>query len=707
MAPREARVLIVIQIFTVISSSGAVEPADKSLAPIVITAPKDAGNYDAANSRIGLARRPLIETPVAVTVLSRAVMDDQLARAITGLIGNDASVGENYAPLGYYESFSIRGFTLDNASGYKRNGLTVANESSMPLENKERVEIVKGIAGLESGLAAPGGVVNYVTKRPTESPERSVELELSGRGTRYAHLDLGDRFGDGKRFGYRFNAAHEAFHPYVKEAVGHRDFLSLALDWRPSENTLAAIDSDWQKKSQLSVPAYQPLGGNALPSGVRPEKMLNNQPWSEPVSISALNVGGNFQYRPAENRQLEARFNHNRLVSNDNAAFPYGCSSGPAYLNVFCGNGDYDLYDYRSTGEVRTATHGQVVLSGERDLGPLKHEALAGLSYFKRTVDLGQEVYDFVGTDNIYNPSPLVFAPSANATGAVHRVQNYVEAALFAQDAISVTRSWKLHAGLRWSAISDDHFSKQTGGLVSRYNRSLLLPQFAVTAMPREGLMAYASYGEGLELGGTAGVTAANAGQIQNPKRGKQVELGVKRDFSGLFSLNAALFRISKPYEFTDANNVFVQRGAVKHAGIELSAVGRATDRLRVIGSASLIRARQDDAKVPVNVPWLRSQAALDYGLPWVSGAAINGTWAYVSRKYARRDNTLSVPAYRRYDLGARYEMRAGPRAVIWRLRVENALDTVYWKDVGEAFGDGYLHLGAPRTFSLSAQVDF
>ncbi len=36
----------------------------------------------------------------------------------------------------------------------------------MALENKESIEILKGLAGLQSGMLAPGGLVNYVTKRP-------------------------------------------------------------------------------------------------------------------------------------------------------------------------------------------------------------------------------------------------------------------------------------------------------------------------------------------------------------------------------------------------------------------------------------------------------------------------------------------------------------------------------------------------------------
>ncbi|MCM2304526.1 MAG: TonB-dependent siderophore receptor [Elusimicrobia bacterium] len=696
-----------------LAPSRAEELPSPPRAPVVVTAPRVPDDYWPARERLGLTGRPLRETPASVTVVPRSLMDDQGARGVAGIIGNDASVGENYAPLGYYEALSIRGFTLDGASGYKRDGLTIANESSMPLENKERVEILKAVAGFETGLAAPGGAVNYVVKRPTDAPTRRVTLELSDRGTRYAHADLGGRF-DGGRFGYRFNAARESLHPYVKEAVGRRDFLSAALDWRLGENAIFALDADWQKKSQLSVPGYQPLGGTVLPAGVRPETMLNNQPWSEPVAIEASNIGARFQYEAGDDWRFEAAVNRNRVASEDKAAFPYGCSSGPVYLNTFCANGDYDLYDYRSSGEIRTVTQARAVLSGGRDWGAVRHDATVGLSRFDRTVALGQEVYDFVGTDNIYAPRPSIFAPSPNATGVVHRNQDYTEQALFVQDSISWSSRWKLQAGLRASAVSDDRFRKLDGAPASSFRRTFLSPQLALTFTPRDGLMGYAAFSQGLELGGTAGVTAANAGRALDPKIARQVELGVKSDLSARLLATAALFHIWKPYEFTGPDNVFVQHGIVRHSGLEIAAVGRVADRLRVVAGATLLHARQDgtgvaafDGKAPLNVPWLRSQVTLDWDVPRLPGAALNGSWARVSEKYARRDNALTVPAYNRFDLGVRCARRAGPVKVVWRFRIENVLDTVYWKDVGEYFGDGYLHLGAPRTFKLSAQLDF
>ena len=80
-------------------------------------------------------------------------------------------LSDAYNAVGYAEQFSIRGFKLDNASSYRKDGLAISADAQIPLENKERLEVLKGLSGLQAGVAAPGGIVNYVTKRPTKVAE--------------------------------------------------------------------------------------------------------------------------------------------------------------------------------------------------------------------------------------------------------------------------------------------------------------------------------------------------------------------------------------------------------------------------------------------------------------------------------------------------------------------------------------------------------
>ena len=124
----------------------------------------------------------------------------------------------------------MRGFTLDNRFNYRRDGLPISAETSIPLDNKERVEILKGTSGLQAGTSAPGGLVNYVVKRPTQKNLRDVKLELSGNGSALAAIDFGGRLGDTRDFGYRLNLAHENLQPRTRNTDGQRSLAALATD---------------------------------------------------------------------------------------------------------------------------------------------------------------------------------------------------------------------------------------------------------------------------------------------------------------------------------------------------------------------------------------------------------------------------------------------------------------------------------------------
>jgi iron complex outermembrane receptor protein len=122
--------------------------------------------YQAREAQVGgLHNAPLLDTPAAVSVFSRQLLDDRQVRKLSEVLQSDASVGESYAPVGYYENFNVRGFELNAASSYRINGQTIAGEQNVALENKQQVELLKGLSGLQSGVSEPGGLINYVTKR--------------------------------------------------------------------------------------------------------------------------------------------------------------------------------------------------------------------------------------------------------------------------------------------------------------------------------------------------------------------------------------------------------------------------------------------------------------------------------------------------------------------------------------------------------------
>ncbi len=74
---------------------------------------------------------------------------------------------------------------------------------------------------------------------------------------------------------------------------------------------------------------------------------------------------------------------------------------------------------------------------------------------------------------------------------------------------------------------------------------------------------------------------------------------------------------------------------------------------------------------------------------------------------YADAANTLKVGSWTRFDIGARYMMDVKGKLLTLRANIENLANRNYWASVGGYPDNGYLVLGAPRTFSLRASVDF
>ncbi|WP_027484710.1 TonB-dependent siderophore receptor [Rhodanobacter sp. OR87] len=722
-----SRTPLLLALLAAVAPAHANDSADKpqatQLAPVRVEADRAKG-YRADSSQIdtfgSFGSAPLHDTPASISVITRDQIDDRQPRTLSELARSDAALGDNYAPVGYYQDIAIRGFTLDLATGYRLNDMTISGEQLTPLEDKQRVEILKGLGGLEAGVVAPGGLVNYVSKRPADV--RSATVGTDSHGSRYVAVDVGGWLSPA--FGVRVNAAHEDMHSWVEHADGRRNFLSLAADWKISADTTLQLDTDYQTSGQRSVSGYQLLGGTALPPHPSRTRMLGFEPWQQPVGIAASNTTARLDHRFGDAWSVQLSAGHSRSRINDNVAFAYGCFYAPACASgatpgyFFAPNGDYDVYDFRSPGDTRVNDEVRAVLKGSVDTGAIGHEISLGASAFRRTLDQRPYVYDYVGTANIDEANPPYFAPSPSQPGPSARTLTSWQHSLFALDRLHLGEHWQLLGGGRFVRLHERDYDGS--GLLQRDTRlSKFLPQTALMWQPIAPLTTYLSYSKGLSLGAQAPYWTSNGGTTLAPMLSRQLEAGVKYDWSDALSLNAALYRIRQAYQFAQPDSTpegftFVQRGSEVHSGLELGAAGRISDDLRLTASINLIRARTQDTGTPayeghqvINVPRLRSAVYLDYRLPFAPQLSLLGGWRYAGSNPATPEGTVKVPAYHVFDAGLRYESRWRDHALTWRLNVDNVFDRFYWRDTGSTGGDRYLFPGAPRLARLSLTVAF
>ncbi|MEH6433959.1 TonB-dependent siderophore receptor [Massilia sp. DD77] len=660
----------------------------------------------------GFSDTPLLDTPASITAMTLGQLQDLSVRNATEAVRFDASVGDAYNAVGYAEQFSIRGFALDNATSYRKDMVAIPGDTQIPLENKQSFEILRGLSGLQAGVAAPGGMVNFVTKRPTAAPLRSVTVEARERGTLYGAIDLGGRFED-RRFGFRLNAAAEDLKSYVRGADGERQFVSAAFDWQISPDALLQLDVDHQHKSQVTAPGYQLIRNEVLPANVSAKTLLNAQPWTRPVDTDSSNLGLRFEYRFSPDWNATVTANKHWFKRDDYTAFPYGCSNeAEGFYPGYCSNGDYDVYDYQSVGERKTPFGIQALVQGRFATGSLRHALNLGAGYAERHDSFGAYVYDYAGYSNIYQNLVVDPAPGNPRTGPVMERRANQESSLFVQDVVSLSPMLTLHAGARYVKLKRDELAELELPWVHAED-SFVLPSVALVYKPSLDWSVYGSLVHGLQYGGIAPMETANQNAALPPSRSKQAEFGVKGIVNQQMMVSAALFEVKQGLEYIDGANAFVRAGEQRHRGIELTAQGKATQNLSYSVSASWLDAEQNgtgdpavEGKRVTNVPEFRSAAWVEYALPQLPGLKLDALWQYSGNKAFDPSNRVTVPGYHVAGFGGSYALRLGGVHTTIRARVDNAFDKFYWRDVTQALG-GYLLPGAPRTFRVSAQFDF
>jgi iron complex outermembrane receptor protein len=543
---------------------------------------------------------PLEQMPISATVVTRELLTDQAARVLSDVVKNDASIGEDYAPVGYYGDYEIRGFPIDLATGLEINGMTIAGEQDVPLENKERVEFLKGIAGVESGVASAGGLINFVTKRP--ATVKAVDLATDHRGTAYGAVDLGRLFGSRKQVGARVNLAGEQIMSYVNDANGWRAMGASSADWKTSPRAILKADFEYQHKVERSVCGFQLLGGTTVPNldKVYPSMMLGEQSWAKPNTFDTFNAGSRLDYDFPHGWRAFAAVSYSHSLIDDNVVYAYGNSvASPSYF--FAPDGTYDIYDYRNPGELRIDALSQAIATGHVKTGAITQDLVIGGSIFLRSVQepgyytyanpsspdgIIQDgaVYTWIGSENIYQP--IAPFPGATNSDGVRQLagprrlwEDNHQSSAIVQDRIHLPGHIQLLIGGREDSLRDHNYSLASTNpctvtntpvpandpCLTTYdasnqpvysfptvpintNRLIWLPQYAVTYNPMGNLTLYGNYGVMLSLGPQGPWWVDNANHFLDPYLTRQSELGAKYEPGHNILLTTALYHMRSPF---------------------------------------------------------------------------------------------------------------------------------------------------------------
>ncbi|CAI3108334.1 Ferric-anguibactin receptor FatA [Acinetobacter calcoaceticus] len=663
----------------------------------------------------GFQTSDIKKIPASITTITSERIADQHAKTLTDVIKNDSSLGDGYAAIGYYPNFVARGFTLDLGSSYLINGHNIRGEQNVALENKERVEILKGISAIQSGMSTPGGVVNYVTKRPADV--KSITVDANSEGGYTFATDVGGFLND--KFGYRINLAHESIHPNVDHANGKREFGSVALDWKINDRSKLLFDIEAQHQSQRSVPGYQLLDGQ-VPTNVDADRLLGYQSWSKPVVNNSVNSSLKYQYAFNDQWNGSLSASQSRVVIDDNSAFPWGCYNDNCEVtglgNTFDKHGNYDIYDFRSPDDTRITNQFAAGLNGQFNTGNIQHQVAFELQNTYKTLKHHTPLNVAVGTGNIYQDT-IDYSPSSDSLGDRYKALESDQTAFTLSDRVQFNEQWSTLLGGKLIHLDEQAYNSD--GQQSRdTDLNKFLPQLALMYSPTATTNLYASYAKGLSDGGEAPWFAdANAYQVLSPRNSEQFEVGVKQQIRN-FLVTAAIFDLKQDNQYTTTNSEgkleFVEQGEQHNQGIELGLTGTLTDTVDVSSGITYTKTRLVDidsdsykGHQTQNVPKVRATAQLSYKVPSVEGLRLLSGMQYSSSKYANKEATAKVGGYSVFNIGAAYKTNFAGHDTTFRFNIDNLFNKKYWRDVGAFMGDDYLFLGNPRTAQFSTTFSF
>ncbi|EDM34169.1 ferrichrome iron receptor [Pedobacter sp. BAL39] len=487
---------------------------------------------------------PLLETPQSVQVVSSAVMQDrqaftlnELASTFTGMKANNGN-----------GSFTMRGFTAyspNDASFLLYNGVrgNLFLWSQQPLlYNVAAVELLRGPSGALFSEGAPGGVVNFVTKKPLAAASYSVDLSFGSWNFRRASADLTGPLTKNKKLLYRAILGYDRSESFRNDQDKENIFFAPSLSYLFSANTNMNLEVNYAH--QKAVHQYD--NGSFIYTNPDGSFDFNYYP-------NNLTIQSPTDYGKTNNASATLTFNHNfneklklsvvqRAVSNTldyNDHIPVGKIRNDSISRALQ-DWETDRFSLQTTA---FATY-------DTKTGPLKHQLIIGADYNRYGWTKNDYQYKPSTRISIFNPDYSNDVPgpdvAAEESDDNKRITNLI--GLYLQDQISLGRQLKALLSLRY----DDYDGKETP-LSARDNKqgdalqaSGWIPRVGLVYLPMEQVSVYGTYLKSFNPQTSNNVLS---GGPFPTRQATQYELGTKAEF-----FNRQLSTTVSAYEIRYAN---------------------------------------------------------------------------------------------------------------------------------------------------------
>lgn len=607
----------------------------------------------------------LMDTPQSISVVTRKQLDDQKPQSIGQALRYTAGVnGEANGVDTRKDTISIRGFDATTGGGIYRDGLrqySFSNQSRMIGEvyGLERVEVLRGPASVLFGQGGPGGIVNIVSKRPTDVPLHEVVAEVGSYDRKQLAADLGGPLDDDGVYSYRLTGLFRESDTQIDYAKDDRQYIAPAFSWRPSEDTSLTLLTSFQKDRNVLGYYALPRIGTLKPSshGRLPTDRFVGDPDFDKYDAEYWSVGYQFEHHLDAIWTFRQNARYIRSDQEQRTIYQYGLDDDQRTAGRFGYLGSETLKNAMLDNQLQaTWEHGR-----------FRHTTLAG-------IDVQHARSDQLGGGNVVSPLDLydpVYHQDYSDLDAfydINQQQKLDQVGLYLSEQLTFDEKWIVNLGGRqdWSRSSTDNYEDDTSPDLHQRDHAFTW-RSGVMYRADNGLAPYASYSESFFPNITA---TARDGSAFEPETGRQYELGIKFQPPGSEAfVTLSAFDLTRQNVLTPdpANNRFsVATGEVRSRGLELEGKAKPTEALELIANVShadleITRSTRagEEGNRPANTPETLASLWSQYTLQGgpLAGLGIGAGVRYVGAGYTDTANDEHVPRYTLYDATLSYDL--------------------------------------------------
>lgn len=646
---------------------------------------------------------PLIETPQAISVITRDQMEAQGALTLRETTNYTAGVVSSYFDS-RGDSFKVRGGdAVQYLDGLQRTYGTYNSSKPDPFL-LERVELLRGPSSVLYGQGGVGGVLNLVSKRPQAEALREVQVQLGNNARKQVAADFTGPLDTEGKWLYRLVAVNRDSGTQVDHVPDDRILLAPSLTWRPSADTSLTLQAMYQKDKSGSLIGFFPWQGTLQPSlyGQIPTSTFLGEPGFDRYDTRTTSLGYLFSHRIDDTwtfrqnlRSTESKVRYNTSYTSFAANRLTGRPARPVF-NIDQRTLERDLSSDINGGKMLLVDN---QAEAHFNTGAVAHTLLVGAD-FQRNTTSKLTGRGRAGALDVYAPVYGNYTPPAFLTRQPEVLQKQL--GVYAQDQVKYGR-WIGLLGLRHDKATTD----TEGRPAAAADDKATTKRAGLVYLADGGWAPYLSYAESfLPLGGVD----VNNNPFK-PQRGKQWEAGVKWEPEGQrTSFMAAVYDLRDTNrKTTDPANPLnsVQLGEVHVKGLELEYKGSIARDWDWVASYAYTDARvsrsngADLGKRLSGVPRHTASAWVmrRFSIGGVSGFSLGGGVRYLGESWDGTD-ALRTPSATLFD--AMFAWDNGPLRL--SLNASNLTDKV---QITTCLTRGDCFYGQRRTVTAAATYRF